>query len=53
MSYSSGEILAEIKGKQKAVKTILNGWNLNKDQVERLEIELNIYNEILKKYERI
>ena len=35
-----------MKGKSKALTTILNGWNLDKDQVAKAEIELNIYNEI-------
>tara|TARA_R110000850_G_C9731826_1_gene443384 strand:+ start:250 stop:372 length:123 start_codon:yes stop_codon:yes gene_type:complete len=40
-----------MKGKSKALTTILNGWNLDKDQVAKAEIELNIYNEIIEKYE--
>tara|TARA_R110000751_G_scaffold77145_1_gene155536 strand:+ start:51 stop:314 length:264 start_codon:yes stop_codon:yes gene_type:complete len=47
----TSEILAEMKGKSKALTTILNGWNLDKDQVAKAEIELNIYNEIIEKYE--
>ena len=50
MEYTNGEILAHLKGVKQANETMLT-WNLSPSMHEKLQIEVNLLNELLQKFE--
>ena len=50
MEYTKGEILAHLKGVKQANETMLT-WNLCAPMHEKLQIEVNLLNELLLKFE--
>ena len=50
MEYTNGEILAHLKGVKQANETMLT-WNLCATMHEKLQIEVNLLNELLQKFE--
>ena len=51
MEYTKGEILAHLKGVKQANETMIKDWNLSPSMNEKLQIELNLLNELLQKFE--
>jgi hypothetical protein len=51
MDYSKNEILAHLRGVKQANETMLKSWKLNDQKNTKLQIELDLINELLFKFD--
>ncbi len=51
MEFSKNEIIAHLKGQKQANKTMLETWNLDEEKNQKLQVEIDLLNELLFKFD--
>lgn len=51
MEFSKNEIIAHLKGQKQANETMLETWNLDEEKNQKLQVEIDLLNELLFKFD--
>jgi|TARA_R110000796_G_scaffold14571_14_gene47660 hypothetical protein len=51
-NLTAGEMVATIKGKKDANQKMLATWGLSKEKNAKLQVEIDVYNDLLKTFEK-